>query len=1037
MRKFLTIFFVLLLSCSLSAQVRTGTIYGTVTDAEGNVLPGVTVTLTGGQIAPINSITSIKGVYRFLALPPANDYTVKAELEGFKTEVKENIIVVLGANVEINISMAIGTLEEEVTVTATSPVVDTKKTTVQENVTRDVLQSMPSARDPWVVLQQAPGVQVDRENVGGSESGQQAGFMAKGGGSDQWIMDGVVITDPAAMASPSYYDFDAFEEMNITLGGADVTVQSGGIAINLVTRRGGNRTSLGGRFYLTDKKFQATHTGDSIDEVLAQMEQRGYPDSVGYNTIRGVADYGFNAGGPVVKDKVWWWMSYGVQDIRTTNLYGTDDDTMLKNYAAKLNLQLIPQNRLEVFAHIGNKEKWGRSASATWPSGWHQTGANYWGSPIYKIQDEHMFGNNLFLSLKFSYSDAGFNLQPMNDPNQELLSIRDRTTGIWEGGYNALQCTRPMYQYQLVAHYFNDTLFGASHEMKLGVDYAFRSSYSYFNRPGQLFMYKNYPTPQVDMDGDGSRDLVPELWRIRSYRGYFGDASSNSVAAYFSDTITFGRLTLLLGARFDYQDPRINAQIKKSVDPDHPAWKNNFSPAAISAMQGVLPGSEIPEVNPDYEWTTISPRLGITYDITGDGKTIAKLSYANYGEVMNVFGASDFMPGGTGGGVWYWWLDSPTYGGNGNGIVDVTELFWRFYGQRTINQIFDSSGNWLIDPWDAYLWEWSGFDIDNPQQKVDPYITYKGNIGPMRTHEAILTLERELFADFGVALDFNYRHFYNFNWYPDWDGQNDASIDGQHNYVQAGTVPNLTTPWSTGDAAGRPYYLRSPDWQNYQYSIRETRPDYHRTFWSIEARFNKRLSNRWMFNGSLTWQDQRQHFGSSLLNQTNAWAIDGSIWAPNMGGGSGKVSMQVFSHWMAKLSGLYQLPLDFNVSFTFNARQGHPIPRGFYLIDESSPNPASQSVFIYTEKFGTDRLPTFWNFNFRIEKIVRAGDFGRIYLMLDIMNLFNNDMMNRRYDYCYGDYYVDTGFIWNDPYYGLANEVLNPRIFRFGVRFQF
>ena len=212
MRKLLIIITVLFLAGTLSAQVRTGNIYGMVVDTDGNSLPGVTVTLTGSLTAPVTSISSADGVFRFLSLAPAQDYTLKAELEGFKTEIQENIIVVVGANVEVTMTMEMGALEEEVTVTAVTPVVDTKRTTVGENVTRDVLQSLPSARDPWVVLQQAPGIYVDRENIGGSESGQQASFQARGGGSNQWAMDGVVITDPSAISSPSYYDFDAFEE---------------------------------------------------------------------------------------------------------------------------------------------------------------------------------------------------------------------------------------------------------------------------------------------------------------------------------------------------------------------------------------------------------------------------------------------------------------------------------------------------------------------------------------------------------------------------------------------------------------------------------------------------------------------------------------------------------------------------------------------------------------------------------------------------------------------------------------------------------
>ncbi|MDH5468539.1 MAG: carboxypeptidase-like regulatory domain-containing protein, partial [Candidatus Aminicenantes bacterium] len=284
MRKALTILFVLLLTGSLMAQVRTGNLYGKVTDEDGNPLPGVTVTLTGAVTAPLTSITSAEGIYRFLSLPPARDYVIRCELGGFKLEERTGIIIVVGANVELNVSMAMGAIEEEVTVTAVSPVVDTKKTAVGQNVTQDVLQSLPTARDPWVVLQMAPSIIVDRENVGGVESGQQSNYVARGAGdydNNVWAMDGIVITDPAAIgASPSYYDFDAFEEMQVTVGGADVTVQTGGVALNMVTRRGGNKVTLGGRFYMVDEKFQAKNA-DYVAGV--QLDE---PDFLGVNLIR-------------------------------------------------------------------------------------------------------------------------------------------------------------------------------------------------------------------------------------------------------------------------------------------------------------------------------------------------------------------------------------------------------------------------------------------------------------------------------------------------------------------------------------------------------------------------------------------------------------------------------------------------------------------------------------------------------------------------------------------------------------------------------
>ena len=1011
------------------AQVRTGNIYGTVTDEEGNPLPGVTVTLTGTLTAPVARITSAQGIFRFITLAVASDYAVKCELQGFNTAIRDNIIVVLGAQAEINVQMGLGTIEEEITVTAVSPVVSTKTTAITENVTREVLQSLPSARDPWVVLQMAPGVVVDRENVGGSESGQQSAYQAKGGGSDQWIMDGVVITDPAAIASPAYYDFDAFEEVNITTGGADVTIQTGGVAINLVTRRGGNRTTLGGRFYLTDKKFQ----GENLtDELIAEGVTMT-------NVVRNIKDYGFNLGGPILKDKLWWWMSVGAQDIKTTTLFGTDDDTLLINYAAKINLQLIPANRFEAFAHIGQKEKWGRSSSYSFPGGWHQTGSGYWGGPVYKLQDEHMFGDNFFVSAKFSYSDAGFNLIPMDDLDQEAMWMRNQAAAQYENTYYALNCVRPLYQYQFLAQYFNDDLFGASHEIKIGVDYANRSTYSYWNPPGQALTRYNYNTLTVDTTGDNVRDLVPGIKRFEFWRGSFDDATVKALALYFSDTITAGRLNLILGARMDVQSAFLNAQKFHAAQIDKKPWTTHVSPTAASAMDSAMPGISMDAIDPGFQWTTLSPRLGLTYDITGDGKTIAKLSYANYAEYMGLgWAMSYFKPGGTGGWMDFWWFDAASLGGNADGIIDATELNWTYAGDYAPKQVFDAAGNWLVDPWDAYGYMWSGFDIDNPQQTTAPRYTVD-DVGPMRTHEAILTLERELLPDFGVALDFSYRYFYNFNWYKMWDGTTDASIESQAEYSQAvGTIPATVGGYSTDEAAGLPYYLRKAG-VPYRYDrYLENTPDYHRTFMAIEARFNKRLSNKWMFNGSFTFQDQRIQYGDTgYLNPTNLWATDNKIYAPDMGASSGKVAMQVFTHWMVKLSGLYQLPLDFNVSFTFNARQGNPIPRGFNLVDYNAPNAYNQSIWVYTKEFGTERLPTFMNLNLRIEKVITVGDTGRIYLMFDLFNALNSATMNRRYDYDYGTYYMHDGSFSPNATSGLANEILNPRIFRLGLRFQF
>src|SRR5512139_1884524 len=173
-----------------SAQVYTGRIEVTVMDATGGVLPGVVVSLTGPQNATF--VTGPDGVARFLNLEPGT-YQVKAAIQGFQEYQNTNVPVVAGGAVPLRISLRVAGVQEQILVTAQSPIIDTKKSGTSTSVTLDELQNIPSARDPWVVMQTVPGIIVDRVNVGGSESGQQSGYQAKGatGADASWNMDGI------------------------------------------------------------------------------------------------------------------------------------------------------------------------------------------------------------------------------------------------------------------------------------------------------------------------------------------------------------------------------------------------------------------------------------------------------------------------------------------------------------------------------------------------------------------------------------------------------------------------------------------------------------------------------------------------------------------------------------------------------------------------------------------------------------------------------------------------------------------------------
>lgn len=297
------ILFVLTASLALApvdarAQAQSGEIFGHTTDSSGAVIPGVTVTLSSpALITPVTTTTSATGSYRF-PNTPIGVYSVTFELTGFTRLVREGIRIETGFNAEVNGQLSVSSLQETVTVTGSSPVIDTRSTTTGQTFTRELLERIPSARDPWVVMEQTPGIIMSGQNVGGNKSGQQTTFVAHGTGNNEvWNVDGGNITDMASSSSSMYFDFDAFEEIQIQTGGSDASVQSSGVSVNLVTRSGSNTLRGSGRFYVVDDNLQGSNVGP---ELQAQGAGSGNP-------IQNIKDYGFEVGGPILKNRAWFW----------------------------------------------------------------------------------------------------------------------------------------------------------------------------------------------------------------------------------------------------------------------------------------------------------------------------------------------------------------------------------------------------------------------------------------------------------------------------------------------------------------------------------------------------------------------------------------------------------------------------------------------------------------------------------------------------------------------------------------------------------
>jgi hypothetical protein len=653
----------------------------------------------------------------------------------------------------------------------------------------------------------------------------------------------------------------------------------------------------------------------------------------------------------------------------------------------------------------------------------------------------------------------------MDDMDFEQVRYWDHTNDVLRGPEGELTnwryyVERPVNQYAVRGTLFVDDFLGAGHEFLFGGEFAARRAYTEQVYAGNIRTWWNYNFPTADWDGNGiltEAENPADLKYFSLRRGFYRDYGVDAYAFYLRDTITFGRLTLNLGLRYDQQQPYVAPITVEAVN-DNPAW-DVAAPNVKTALDQLLPGVSIAEQKAvDYKgdpywWKVFSPRIGLTYDVTGDGKTIAKLSFAQYGNFMGMI-AGNWMPGGTAGQFDFYWND------NGDNVVQMNEVYWHTVGDGlyTPYPIFDGSGN-FVGEWDDASGEfWAGYDPQNPGQLTDPYRTYEPDAQSPRTTEVLLTLQREILPDFGVSANVNYRRYDKFTWSPKHfvDASGNAYLfESQDWYVQAPGLPSnvdvsgLDTPWNgeMGGADDNPYYYVTNDYNGNDpssyspYDRVMRRPDFYQDYWGFDLILNKRLSNRWMLNGSFTFQNQKIHQGDEgYLSPTNLWALDGRVYSPFQGGASGKINQYTYSPWMLKLSGLYQLPYGINASFNFQARDGWLLRERVFVTDYRIPNPRSRSRWIYLSKFGEESLDVFYKLDFRLEKMLDVGDIGKIYIMADLFNALNSTIENRRYQKDWGSLYIySDGSMSFSPNANAntLNEILNPRMLRFGVRFEF
>ncbi|MBN2345218.1 MAG: hypothetical protein JXO51_02435, partial [Candidatus Aminicenantes bacterium] len=834
-----------------------------------------------------------------------------------------------GKNITLTVPMETTTIKEEVVVTAKVGVVDTRRTSVGLNVTKEALQSLPSSRNPWSVISMAPGVMSDTADVGGSESGQQSHPNAGGSsyGDTGWSVDGIDTSDLAEVGtSTSYLDVNNFEELQITTGASDITAQTGGVQINFVSKRGGNRMSGDLHLYAEDKAWEQKQDAPESPPISDYV-------TPGINRLY---QYGASVGGPIRKDRLWWFGAWSIQDIHARSMNGEEAAILLNHGYGKFNAQ-FGNTSAEFHLSYDNKLYDGRprysQAEQTRESLRDQTGPNYyWFGSL-----QHILGD-LMLNAKIGFVNNAYYLDPRGserDPvsGHEVGNERVRYARSFirlSGSDTHFLTNRDQMNAQLEGNLFLENVLGGDHEIRFGVDYTTADTVSETIWPNQRTLYVKYYGDFTSSYG---------LWLTPDNKI---DFFFNRLSGYLSDTFSLKRLTLNLGLRYDLQAARIN----RTELPGY-TWVDTIDSAhdGLELFPEWLGPLTVQEFKvPSFK--TWSPRLSLTYDIAGDGKNVVKLSAARYGSRVGNELAYDLMPIRE---VDVYWYD------DGDGIPTYNELD-SYYGF-------------------AYVYANYCTNIDYATGRVNA--RHDSNYSSPLLDELTLSFEKQLAEDLAVSLTGIYRKQHNL--LRQVGIMADGSIETKANWYKAGTETvngKAVDYWNRYEVPEGTYFT------NYK-------KNYNR-YTAVQLALTKKFSRRWMADASFIYQDWKRFlFEEETFNMTNFDYWNGAAFAPRSVRESSDVYLN--SRWQFKLAGLYQLPWGLNLSLALTAQEGYVLAN---YADSSKKIKGASYFDVYEpdKKFGDDRLPAFWTLNLGLEKRFQlgAGDATTATVFVDAYNVTNN-----------------------------------------------
>jgi hypothetical protein len=620
-------------------------IAGVVRDSSGAVLPGVTVEAASPALIEKvrTAVTDGSGQYRIIDLRPGT-YTVTFTLTGFRNVRREGIQLTGNFTANVSVELALGALEETVTVTGESPLVDIQSAQQQNVLDRQVIDAIPSGRTHFSLATLTPALNTNNPADTGGSNSINLTFLTSHGSrvTDQRItVDGLSTNSAEGGGQYSAYtpNISASQEMAINYAGGTAEMETGGVQVNVIPREGGNRFSgtvfAGGTW--------SALQGNNFTEDL---RARGLPTG---NSIAKLWDYNPGAGGPILRDRVWFFSAWRYNGEETysggfTNANAGNPnrwDYVLSDEKARfwreqhsLNLrltwQITPKHKVSGFYD----DQWRCACpsqltavdapeSATyWHYPWADLQSFTWSSPqtnrlLFEAgvqrHPEQWHSANTGALPSMSALAGGITPGP---PGQILqlpqhIQVVEQATGAnYRGRENLVTNDMVTWRARAAMSYVTGT-----HAIKVGYMQHYASRDWLYWAPGG-----------ADAAGDNLRyrfnngvpNQLTQFLRPELNRGVIG----RELGIYAQDQITIGRLSTHVGVRYDHLDTHFP--------------ETRLGPTRFAPTRDIL----VPRKD-QLAWRDLSPRLSASYDLFGNGRTAVKgilNKYVNAAGLQGFFG---------------------------------------------------------------------------------------------------------------------------------------------------------------------------------------------------------------------------------------------------------------------------------------------------------------------------------------------------------------------------------------------------------------